>query len=147
VFQHCPQNGVLRMHPSGSWKDWVGGCQIGNIGVIWENSPYHCCRCLLCARLMCILALSWSSFCLAEPFNSIVLTLVFAHIAVNWLWQLFTNIPLMKSRVIKNFTVEEVQDSFTVLEDTNHVFSPLYSLQTWFSTLRLHLLGPLKDAF
>jgi hypothetical protein len=45
-----PQNGVLELYPSGAKKMEVGGCKMGTVWRMRENSPPRFCNCLPCAH-------------------------------------------------------------------------------------------------
>ena len=48
---HCsPQNGILRLHPSGGQKDGSQKYYIKTVGRMRKNSPLHCCNYVPCMQ-------------------------------------------------------------------------------------------------
>jgi len=53
---HCisvwcsPQNGILRLHPSGGQKDGSQKYYIKTLGRMRKKSPLHCCNCIPCMQ-------------------------------------------------------------------------------------------------
>ena len=130
--RHRPQNGVLWVHPSGDQKDGRGG--------EWQTGPLVRIRTwiiFLFGRTLLTRCFNflvyYSNNCYYYYYYYYLISLMSAHMALNWLWHLPPRIPLTKSLP---FPKRRYSHDFTH-SSSPWISSPSFSLQSRLSTLRL----------